>query len=82
MLDSLPPYPHTPVATGLDQRRHASLGAASSLIACCVAACIPEGNPFSDIHNARRTVVVVANGFLYEVRRDARAQLVEVVRAP
>jgi imidazolonepropionase-like amidohydrolase len=41
-----------------------------------------EGDPLSDIHNARRTVMVVANGRVYDVRRDAAGRLVRAVRAP
>lgn len=38
-----------------------------------------EGDPLRDIHNARRTVVVVANGRVYDVRRDARGRFVRLV---
>jgi imidazolonepropionase-like amidohydrolase len=39
-------------------------------------------NPVADIRNSSRTEVVVANGRLYRVRRDASGRFVQVVRDP
>lgn len=37
-------------------------------------------NPLADIRNSGRTAYVVANGVLYQVRRDARGRLIDIVR--
>ncbi len=38
-----------------------------------------DANPLHDIANARRTIAVSANGRLFDVRRDARGDFVELV---
>lgn len=38
-----------------------------------------DANPLDDIHNAGRTVAVVANGRFFEVRRDSRGRFVRLV---